>query len=66
MESITIRFRKERDTKNTVKFDEQPEPGRPPIVGSLYVQKWFVGAVAELTVRLEGIAAPAQPTRFTV
>jgi hypothetical protein len=36
---MEIMFEFEKETKNTVKFDEVPENGRDPIIGSLYVQK---------------------------
>lgn len=38
-----IKFVKEKDTKNTVRYKEVPEEGKPPVVGSLYLQKWFAG-----------------------
>lgn len=36
---MEIMFEFEKETKNTVKFDEVPENGSDPIIGSLYVQK---------------------------
>lgn len=36
-------FQYEKGTKNTYKYEEVPEPGQPPRVGSLYVQKWALG-----------------------
>ena len=48
----TIRFQFEKATKNTIKFEEVPEAGQPPIIGSLYVQKWAVGEAKEVTVVL--------------
>ena len=36
-------FSSRRATKNTFKFEEQPESGQPPRIGSLYVQKWALG-----------------------
>lgn len=38
MAKITITFDKERDTKNTVRFQEQND--QAPVIGTLYVQKW--------------------------
>ncbi len=46
----TVKFKVEKETKNTVKFNEIPSEGQPPIIGTLYVQKWFVGAAAEIEV----------------
>ena len=52
----TIRFKKEKDTKNTVRFMEEPEDGQPPVVGTLYIQKWFVKERdhVEVTIDLGG------------
>ena len=61
MESITIRLRKERETKNTIRFEEmENEEGNPPLVGTLYVQKWALkrlGDPERLTLRLEAADA---------
>jgi hypothetical protein len=37
-----LKFKKLKETKNTVRFEEEPEDGQPPVIGTLYVQKWFV------------------------
>ena len=49
----TVKFKVEKETKNTVKFEEVPDPGQPPIIGTLYVQKWFVGDARELEVTVK-------------
>jgi hypothetical protein len=49
----TVSFTKEKDTKNTVRFTEDAIQGEPPIVGTLYVQKWFVGDASKLKVTVE-------------
>ncbi len=36
MEKTTIHFEKEKDTKNTVKFEEVALEGQPKKIGSLY------------------------------
>ena len=46
----TVKFKVEKETKNTVRFNEVPEEGQPPIIGTLYVQKWFAGNATELVV----------------
>ena len=46
-------FKKEKETKNTVRFAEEAPSGKPPIIGTLYVQKWFVGEATELTITVE-------------
>jgi hypothetical protein len=53
MEKRTLRFRKVKETKNTVKFEEVPEAGQPPAVGTLYVQKWFAGMIDKVLVTIE-------------
>lgn len=37
---FTMVFEYENATKNTCKYAEKPEPGQPPRIGSLYIQKW--------------------------
>jgi len=51
--SEVLKFVKEKETKNTVRFGEVAEPGKPPIVGTLYVQKWFVGEGTRLVVTVD-------------
>ncbi len=55
MEEKTLVFTFERETKNTVRFQEKAEAGQPTIVGTLYVQKFvFPGDVPqELTVTIK-------------
>ena len=48
-----VKFTKAKDTKNTVKFDEMPEVGKPPIVGALYLQKWFAGTATAASLTIE-------------
>jgi hypothetical protein len=30
----------EKETKNTIRYEERPEGGQPPRIGTLYIQKW--------------------------
>ena len=53
MTSQVIRFVIEKETKNSVRYKELPPEGQAPIVGSLYVQKWFAGGTKTLEVRIE-------------
>ena len=49
-------FEFEKATKTTFKYNEKPETGQPPRIGSLYIQKWVVGAEnppRELTVSVQ-------------
>ena len=42
MERQTLVFATERETKNTVRFQEEAS-GKPPVIGTLYVQRWTLG-----------------------
>jgi hypothetical protein len=42
VEPQTLIFTVERETKNTVRYQEQTT-GKPPAIGTLYVQKWLLG-----------------------
>ena len=42
MERQTLIFAMERETKNTVRYQEEAV-GKPPVVGTLYVQRWALG-----------------------
>lgn len=48
-----IHFEKEKETKNTIRFKEIPEDGKPPIIGTLYMQNWAVKDVDKLKVTVE-------------
>ena len=50
--NFTADFIFEKETKNTVKYDEQPESGLPPRIGSLYVQKWALGGEPPRRIKL--------------
>ena len=55
-EKIKVILRKARETKNTVRYEEvESESGEPPVIGTLYVQKWALrrlGSPEKLTVTL--------------
>jgi len=48
-----VKFEFEKETKNSVRYKEVPEDGKAPIVGTLYVQKWFAGSAKTLSVTIE-------------
>jgi hypothetical protein len=52
MSEKTLKFVIEKETKNSVRYKEVPDEGQPPIVGSLYVQKWYAGNSKTLEVTL--------------
>jgi hypothetical protein len=39
MEPLKVTLKRAKETKNTVRYEE-PEGGEPPIIGTLYLQKW--------------------------
>ena len=43
MSETKIKFELEKQNKNSVRYKEIPKEGMPPILGSIYVQKWFAG-----------------------
>ncbi len=43
MSEIKIKFELEKQNKNSVRYKEIPKEGMPPILGSIYVQKWYAG-----------------------
>lgn len=53
MSKKVIQFEFEKETKNSVRYKEVPAEGQPPIVGSLYVQKWYAGSSKKLELTLE-------------
>jgi hypothetical protein len=48
-----LTFKRLRETKNTIRFEEEVATGHPPVIGTIYIQKWFVGDAAEITVTVE-------------
>ena len=51
--SEKIEFVKEKETKNTVRFKEIPPEGKPGVIGTLYLQKWYAGSAEKVTVTIE-------------
>ena len=62
MERQTLVFVTERETKNTVRFQEEAS-GKPPVIGTLYVQRWALGEPLpqRLTVTIEAASASVTP-----
>lgn len=66
----TVTFFVEKETPNTVKFEEVPARAQAPLSGSLYLKKYAEQAMASemgveslygLEVTIRGIAAPPSP-----
>ncbi len=53
MTKKVVQFEYEKATKNSVRYKEVPEEGQAPIIGSLYVQKWFAGNSKNIQVTIE-------------
>ena len=53
MSKTVISFEVEKETKNSVRYKEVPEAGKAPVVGSLYVQKWFAGNTKTLSITID-------------
>lgn len=50
---VTLTFSKEKETKNTVKFEEDERQGQPKLVGTLYVQKFMASGKDKVSVTIE-------------
>ena len=53
MPEKTLIFSREKETKNTVKFAEVPTEGEAPVIGSLYVQRWFARDATNVRLTIE-------------
>jgi len=53
MSTTTVAFEYEKETKNSVRYQEVPEEGKAPVMGTLYVQKWFAGSSKNLEITIE-------------
>jgi hypothetical protein len=50
---MKLTFEQEKETKNTVRFQEQVKDGEQPVIGPLYIQKHALGANPPQTISLE-------------
>jgi hypothetical protein len=55
MSEINIKFELEKQNKNSVRYKEIPKEGMPPILGSIYVQKWYAGNSKYLEVTINKV-----------
>jgi hypothetical protein len=53
MSKKVVKFEYEKETKNSVRFKEVPDEGTAPILGSLYVQKWFAGNSKTIEITID-------------
>ena len=47
-----IVLEREKETPGTVRYREQTEEGQPPILGTLYIKKWFAGSCETVEVTI--------------
>ncbi len=48
-----VKFEYEKETKNSVRYKEISEEGKAPVLGTVYVQKWFAGNTKTLEVTID-------------
>lgn len=53
MTKKVLTFEYEKETKNSVRYKEIPDEGVAPIVGTLYVQKWFAGDSKSIEITID-------------
>jgi len=53
MTTTVLNFKKEKETKNTIRFEEIAEGSKPPVIKYLYLAKWFIGDTTKLKVTIE-------------
>ncbi|HEY9134296.1 MAG TPA: hypothetical protein VIM85_00715 [Pseudomonadales bacterium] len=53
MSNTRVKFKYEKETKNSVRYQEVPEEGKAPVVGTLYVQKWFAGSTKHIEITID-------------
>ncbi len=63
MDQQKISFTMERETKNTIRYQEESN-GNPPAIGTLYLQKWLFGETppVKLQVTVSEAVSPQQPS----
>jgi hypothetical protein len=53
MSKKIVMFEYEKETKNSVRYKEVPDEGTAPVVGTLYVQKWFAGDCKSIEITID-------------
>jgi len=54
MRTITVKFEREKETKNTVRYKEISQNDTPDIIGTLYIRKTYADNLKNITVTIEG------------
>ena len=55
MSEKKVKFEFEKENKNSIRYKEIAEEGMPPIIGTIYVQKWFAGESKHIEVTINKI-----------
>jgi hypothetical protein len=50
---MELKFKLEKTTKNTCRYQEEPSNGHPLVIGTLYIQKWFLGSPPPEEIKVE-------------
>jgi len=50
-----VKFEFEKQNKNSIRYKEVPEDGMPPVIGSIYIQKWFAGNSKHIEVTINKV-----------
>lgn len=50
---MKVRFKREKETKHTVRYKEMPEHGKATVIGTIYLQKWFAGETEEILITID-------------
>ena len=53
MSEKKVKFEFEKQNKNSIRYKEIPEEGMPPIIGSIYIQKWFAGNSKSIEITIK-------------
>ena len=52
MESVEVVLKKEKETKNTVKYCTT-DTSKPQPIDTLYVKKWFAGGASQIKLTIQ-------------
>lgn len=53
MAKTLIKFEYEKETKNSVRYKEVADEGKAPVLGTVYVQKWFAGNTKTIEISID-------------
>ena len=66
MDPQIISFTMERETKNTIRYQEESN-GNPPAIGTLYLQKWLLGETPPVKLQVtvsEAVTSQQSPAGY--